>query len=112
MHRQDAAHRQPTHLHHRADLDVLASGEPPFETRLVAADTLSALLALLDPGSASIAILRQEGCKLADIAARLGVAKRTIRRRLKAIRTIWESSGGLSRPEPIGRGDAHVQKGG
>jgi len=94
--RGHAAHVQATRLQHTDDLDLLASAEPSFEQRIIAADTLSGLLALLDPESAEIALLCQKGYSLAAIAAKAGVAERTVSRRLAAIRTIWANSGLLS----------------
>jgi DNA-directed RNA polymerase specialized sigma24 family protein len=74
----------------------LASPEPSPEFAAQAAENWRRLLALLgDPELEKVALLKMEGYSLADIAARLGCVPRTVQRRLRLIRHIWEREGRL-----------------
>jgi DNA-directed RNA polymerase specialized sigma24 family protein len=69
----------------------LASPEPTPEFAAAAAETWRRLFALLgDPELERVALLKMEGHSLREIAARLGCVPRTVQRRLRLIRHIWE----------------------
>jgi DNA-directed RNA polymerase specialized sigma24 family protein len=38
----------------------------------------------------SVALLRMEGCSVEEVAAKLGRAPRSVKRKLALIRTVWE----------------------
>lgn len=70
--------------------------EPTPEFAAETAEECQRLLARLgDPGLRSIAVWRMEGETVGEIAARLGCALTTVERRLRLIRQLWESEGGV-----------------
>jgi DNA-directed RNA polymerase specialized sigma24 family protein len=73
------------------DLQQLLSREPTPEFAAQAAEECQRLLDLLgDPVLASVALARMEGHTNEEIAARLGFAPRSVRRKLRMIRDLWE----------------------
>jgi DNA-directed RNA polymerase specialized sigma24 family protein len=79
-------------------LDRIAGAEPTPEFAAMVAEEYQRLLALLDDDDLRrVALDRMEGYTTDEIAARLGVARRTVARRLDVIRRTWETeSGGLT----------------
>jgi DNA-directed RNA polymerase specialized sigma24 family protein len=74
-----------------AYLEQIVSREPTPAFAAQAAEECRHLLRLLgDPELASIALLRMEGYTLEEIAERLGYVPRTIKRKLRLIRGLWE----------------------
>jgi RNA polymerase sigma factor (sigma-70 family) len=73
-------------------LDELLSQEPSPEFAAELADETRHLLGLLrDPELAAVALARLEGYTVEEIAARLGYAGRSVKRKLRLIRSLWES---------------------
>jgi DNA-directed RNA polymerase specialized sigma24 family protein len=71
--------------------DDLIGHEPTPEFAAQAAEEYERLLAGLgDPELVSVAVWRMEGFSVEEIAARLGYAPRSIKRKLQAIRGRWE----------------------
>jgi DNA-directed RNA polymerase specialized sigma24 family protein len=76
-------------------LDRIISREPTPEFAAQAAEEYERLLGLLgDPELASVAVWRMEGYSVDDIAARLGYAPRSVKRKLALIRGLWEKEVG------------------
>jgi DNA-directed RNA polymerase specialized sigma24 family protein len=74
-----------------AYLEQVVSREPTPEFAAQAAEECRHLLGLLgDPELESIALLRMEGYTLEEIADRLRYVPRTIKRKLRLIRGLWE----------------------
>jgi DNA-directed RNA polymerase specialized sigma24 family protein len=72
-------------------LDEVLSREPSPEFAALAAEEHQRLLAALGEDELrSVALWRMEGYSVEEIAARLGYASRSIKRKLQLIRTIWE----------------------
>jgi DNA-directed RNA polymerase specialized sigma24 family protein len=72
-------------------LDELLSREPSPEFAAEVADESRHLLGLLrDPVLEAVALARLEGYTVEEIAARLGFAGRSVKRKLKLIRSTWE----------------------
>ncbi len=95
---EDAKRRQPASALRPDGLDLLASHQPSVEASVMAADLISALLAILDPMAAAVAGLRLKGYGVSAIGAELDVANRTVKWRLRAIRAIWANSCLLDQP--------------
>ena len=75
-------------------LDRLAGPEPTPEHAAQVAETWRRLFGRLrDPELEKVALLKMEGYGLGEIAARLGCVPRTVQRRLRLIRHIWEREG-------------------
>ena len=74
-----------------AYLEQIVSREPTPEFAAQAAEECRHLLGLLgDPELESIALLRMEGYTVEEIGERLGYVPRTIKRKLRLIRGLWE----------------------
>jgi DNA-directed RNA polymerase specialized sigma24 family protein len=72
-------------------LDEILSREPSPEFAALAAEEHQRLLAALGEDELrSVALWRMEGYTVEEIAARLGYAPRSIKRKLQLIRNIWE----------------------
>ena len=72
-------------------LDELLSREPSPEFAALAAEEHQRLLAALgEEELRSVALWRMEGYTVEEIAARLGLVPRSVKRKLQLIRTIWE----------------------
>ncbi len=72
-----------------ADLDRLASADPPPDAVVAFAEECSRLLSLLDDELRAVTQARLEGYTEREIAGRRGVAVRTVQRKLRLIRQIW-----------------------
>ncbi|NQV28243.1 MAG: FHA domain-containing protein [Rhodopirellula sp.] len=71
--------------------DVLASGKPAPDMAYAMVDQTQQLLASLpDETAQQIAVLKIEGFTHQEIADKLGVNTRTVERRLKQIRELWQ----------------------
>jgi DNA-directed RNA polymerase specialized sigma24 family protein len=76
------------------ELARLVGPEPTPEFAAQAAENWQRLFGLLrDPELEKVALLKMEGYRVAEIAARLGCVPRTVQRRLHLIRRIWEQEG-------------------
>lgn len=77
-----------------ADLDVLTSREPTPELLTEVSEGLTSLLARLDGTGDStlrqVAVWKLEGETTEAIAARMGVARRTVERKVRVIEQVWE----------------------
>jgi DNA-directed RNA polymerase specialized sigma24 family protein len=73
-------------------LDQLIGNEPSPEFAAQVAEEYERLLSLLDDDQRAIAIAKLEGLTNEQIAARLNRALRTVERKLKLIRSIWEQA--------------------
>jgi DNA-directed RNA polymerase specialized sigma24 family protein len=72
-------------------LEQIVDREPTPEFAAQAADECRHLMRLLgDPELESIALLRMEGCTVEEIGKRLDYVPRTIKRKLRLIRSLWE----------------------
>jgi DNA-directed RNA polymerase specialized sigma24 family protein len=72
-------------------LAQIVDREPTPEFAAQAADECRHLMKLLgDPELESIALLRMEGCTVEEIGERLDFVPRTIKRKLRLIRNLWE----------------------
>jgi DNA-directed RNA polymerase specialized sigma24 family protein len=72
-------------------LEQVLSNEPTPEMAAQIAEECQRLLAALnDPELATVALLRMEGHSVEEIAAKLGFAPRSIKRKLQMIRGVWE----------------------
>jgi DNA-directed RNA polymerase specialized sigma24 family protein len=75
-------------------LDRIADAEPTPEFAAMVAEEYQRLLAKLDTDELRrVALDRMEGYTTDEIAERLGVARRTVARRLDLIRRTWEDEG-------------------
>lgn len=73
------------------DLNDVISGEPSPEFSLQLAEELERLLALLnDSNLRSVALWKMEGYTSAEIAPKLNCTVRTVERKLRLIRQLWE----------------------
>jgi DNA-directed RNA polymerase specialized sigma24 family protein len=71
-------------------LDQLLSREPTPEFAAQVTEECERLLRGLDDDLRSVALLRMEGYTVNEIAAGVGCVPRTVKRKLKLIRQIWE----------------------
>ncbi len=72
-------------------LEQIVGREPTPEFAAQAAEECRHLMRLLgDPELESVALLKMEGYTLEEIAERLGYVPRTIKRKLRLIRGLWE----------------------
>jgi DNA-directed RNA polymerase specialized sigma24 family protein len=72
-------------------LEQVASREPTPAEAAEVAEELRRLLDLLgDKDLEAIAVARMEGYSVEEIAARVGYAPRSVKRKLQLIRTLWE----------------------
>jgi DNA-directed RNA polymerase specialized sigma24 family protein len=72
-------------------LEQVLSREPPPEMAAQMAEECRRLLRCLeDKELEAVALARMEGCSVKEIAERLGYAPRSIKRKLRMIREIWE----------------------
>jgi DNA-directed RNA polymerase specialized sigma24 family protein len=77
-----------------AVLTQLLSREPTPEMAAQLAEEYRRLLArLADPELEAVAVARMEGYSVEEIAERLSCAARTVKRKLRLIRDIWEKEG-------------------
>ncbi len=82
------------HGYHRRDVELeqLSSAQSSVEVELIEDDCFEVLLKRLDDGRLrAIATMRREGYNLDEIARRLRLAPRTLRRRLTIIRSVFQS---------------------
>jgi hypothetical protein len=75
------------------DVDLLQSGVPSDEVKLISAEVVAQFLGSLDAERAKIAQMWLDGVRISEIAIRLGRSKRTIERRLEEIRATWNAAG-------------------
>jgi DNA-directed RNA polymerase specialized sigma24 family protein len=73
------------------DLDLIVGESPEPEFVAEAAEECRRLLCRLDDPLRSIAIWKMEGYTNEEIAARLSCVPRTVERKLRLIRAIWEN---------------------
>ena len=74
------------------DVEGIVSNEPTPEFAIQTAETLRDLLAYLPTQSVrDLALKKMEGFTNEEVAAELGCSLRTVERRLKLIRSLWES---------------------
>jgi DNA-directed RNA polymerase specialized sigma24 family protein len=74
-----------------AVLDAVLSREPdPEFAAQVAEECRRLLLRLGDPQLESVAVWRMEGYTVEEIAAKLGCAPRSVKRKLQLVRNLWE----------------------
>jgi DNA-directed RNA polymerase specialized sigma24 family protein len=71
-------------------LDRVLSREPTPEFAAQVTEERERLLRRLDDDLRSVALLRMEGYTVNEVAARVGCVPRTVKRKLKLIREIWE----------------------
>jgi DNA-directed RNA polymerase specialized sigma24 family protein len=72
-------------------IEQVVGREPTPEFAAEAAEECRHLMRLLDdPELESVALLRMEGYTVDEIAERLGCVPRTIKRKLRLIRNLWE----------------------
>jgi DNA-directed RNA polymerase specialized sigma24 family protein len=82
--------------------DMVSREPTPDEAAVMAEECQRLLKALGEPGDPDadglrkVAVARLEGCTNKEIAGRLGVVERTVKRHLEAIRAIWSKKGGVS----------------
>jgi DNA-directed RNA polymerase specialized sigma24 family protein len=77
-------------------LEEIVSNEPTPEFAAQVADEYRRLLALLaDADLEKVAVAKMEGFSNGEIAHRLGCAPRSVGRKLRVIRTLWEEEGAL-----------------
>ena len=75
------------------DLNEVIGKEPSPEFSIQVAEELNRLLAMLeDPTLQSVAVWKMEGYTSAEIAPRLDCTVRTVERKLRLIRQIWEDA--------------------
>ncbi len=76
------------------DLDLLADGEPTPALAALMADQCEQLLRRLnDETLRQIALWKMEGFTVEEMARKLGVVPRTVERKLRVIRELWEDAG-------------------
>ncbi len=76
-------------------LDQALSREPSPDVAAQVADEYQRLLRALDNSELeAVALARMEGHSVNEIAARLGFAPRSVKRKLQLIRSIWMKEGG------------------
>src|SRR5262249_16376266 len=71
-------------------LEQIQSPEPPPEFAAEVAEEGSPMLSILNEGQRHIAVLKGEGLTNEEIAARLGLSRASVERRLRAIRACWQ----------------------
>jgi DNA-directed RNA polymerase specialized sigma24 family protein len=72
-------------------LEQILSREPSPEFAAQVAEEFRRLLAALgDQGLEAVALARMEGYTVEEIAARLGCAPRSVKRKLQVIRSLWQ----------------------
>jgi DNA-directed RNA polymerase specialized sigma24 family protein len=77
-----------------AGIDHLPGREPTPAAAAALAEGFERLLTVLgDPALQTIALRRLEGYSVNEIAAAMGVAPRTVDRKLQVIRAVWEREG-------------------
>ena len=77
----------------RPGLDQVLSQEPSPEFVAQLTDEFKRLFGKIeDPDLRTVATMRMEGYTIDEMSTRLGRAPATIERKLKVIRTLWESS--------------------
>jgi DNA-directed RNA polymerase specialized sigma24 family protein len=87
----EAALHQPAHSSLEAGLEQVAGPEPTPDFAAQVAEEFRRLLDRL--GSAAlraVAVGKMEGCSNAEIASRIDCSERTVERRLRLIRGLWE----------------------
>ena len=76
-------------------LDLVAGSEPTPEFAAAMAEECRRLLDLLgDEELRAVALWKMEGFTNEEIAAKLGCVSRSVKRKLRSIRTIWEHEDG------------------
>jgi DNA-directed RNA polymerase specialized sigma24 family protein len=84
-----------------ADADEVLSQEPTPELAALAAEECGRLLgALKDKDLEKVALWKMEGYTTEEIADRLGCAPRSVERKLKLIRELWERKGAHEDADP------------
>jgi DNA-directed RNA polymerase specialized sigma24 family protein len=73
--------------------DVLSREPDPALAAQVAKAYQQLLRGLADPELEAVAVWRMEGYSVGEIAAKLGYATRSVKRKLQLIREIWEKEG-------------------
>jgi DNA-directed RNA polymerase specialized sigma24 family protein len=77
-------------------LDQMVGREPSPELAAILAEEVACRLeALAEDDLRAIALAKMEGRTVEQIAARLGCAPRTVERKLRMIRSLWEQEGGV-----------------
>ena len=75
----------------RSPLDQLPGREPSPEYAAQVAETLRRLFGVLrDPELEAVALLKMQGYRLEEIAAKQGCVPRTVQRQLRLIRHVWQ----------------------
>jgi RNA polymerase sigma-70 factor (ECF subfamily) len=69
----------------------IASPEPSPSEAVQAKDRLAQLMSGLEPHEVEVIMLRRQGLKFEEIAARTGIHERTVRRIIDAARARWEA---------------------
>ena len=80
------------------DLNTIAGGDPTPESVVSLKDSCNYLISttLRDETTKEIAILKLEGLSNDEIAERLNIVKRTVERKIKLIRSLWEKVLGVN----------------
>jgi RNA polymerase sigma-70 factor (ECF subfamily) len=86
--REERAHVR--HDGHLATLDLTAPGPSPSQA-LQADERMEQLLAGRTPSESEVLRLRREGLTLDEIAARVGLSERTVRRLIESLRERMEA---------------------
>lgn len=85
---------KPTSNHPKLDLEELLSREPSPAISAVASETLEIMLDCLrqtqDDTLQMIAVASMEGSSASEISVTLNCSQRTVQRKLKTIKTLWE----------------------
>jgi DNA-directed RNA polymerase specialized sigma24 family protein len=76
-------------------VEVIGREPAPEFAAQVAEECRLRLQALSDEGLRAVALAKLEGYTNAEVASKLGVAKRTVERRLTLIRTLWREEESL-----------------
>jgi DNA-directed RNA polymerase specialized sigma24 family protein len=72
--------------------ELVARDPDPAVAAEVAEECDRLLAALADPVLRRVALLRMEGDSVDEVAVKVGCARRSVKRKLQLIRTIWETS--------------------
>ena len=92
--RGDSVFVNPNDPNATGGLDQLAGADPTPEFAALFSETCQEMLARLhDPELVQVALLRMEGYNNEEIAAKLGRVTRSVERKLRAIRNIWDRQG-------------------